>query len=91
MRLYVSAYSVEGIGDPAFDKHGALEHIPDTMLPGLPDIMIWVGGLAGIALFYMLASRIFPLINIWEQKELLLYKQHKPFHRTEVLVLAKKD
>ncbi len=91
VRLYVAAYSVDGIGDPAVDKHHALEHIPGTILPGLPDVMIWVGGLAGIALVYMLASRIFPLINIWEQKELLLYKKHKPFHRTEVLVLGKKD
>ncbi|SVD93512.1 uncharacterized protein METZ01_LOCUS446366 [marine metagenome] len=39
----------------------------------------------------MLATRIFPIINIWEQKELLLYKFHKKLHRTEVLVLGKPD
>ena len=40
---------------------------------------------------YLLASRVLPGISIWEQKELLLYKSHKPFHRTEVLVLGKPD
>ena len=30
-------------------------------------------------------------MNIWEQREMLLYRVHKRFHRTEVLVLAKKD
>ncbi len=91
VRIYVAAYSVPGIGDASIDKHHALEPIPATVLPGAPDVMIWVGGLSGVVLVYMLASRIFPVINIWEQKELLLYKRHKPFHRTEVLVLGKKD
>ena len=40
---------------------------------------------------YLLAARLIPVINIWEQKELLLYKVHKPFHRTEVMVLGKPD
>ena len=54
--------------------------------------MMWVGGLAGAALVYLLATRVVPVISIWEQKELTLYKLHKPFHRLEeVLVLGKKD
>ena len=38
-----------------------------------------------------MASRIFPILNIWEQRELLMYKIHKPFHRTEVMVIGKPD
>ncbi len=91
VRLYVASYSVEGIGNPAVNKHHGLENIHPTIWPSVPDVMIWIGGLAGILLFYMLASRIFPVINIWEQKELLLYKKHKDFHRTKVLVLGKRD
>ena len=90
IRLYVAAYSIPGIGDPAADKH-ELHAIPSVVMPELPDILIWIGAIAGSIMVYMLASRLFPPISIWEQKELLLYKVHKPFHRTEVLVLGKPD
>ena len=90
VRIYVAAFSVPGIGDPSVDKH-AMHGIPETVMPGLPDVLIWVGAIAGSILVYMLATRVFPPLNIWEQKELLLYKFHKPFHRTEVLVLGKPD
>ena len=90
IRIYVASYSAPGIGDPAVDKH-ELHTIPAAVTPGLPDVLIWVGAISGSILVYMLASKIFPPINIWEQKELLLYKVHKPFHRTEVLVLGKPE
>ena len=94
VRLYVATYSVEGIGNPLFDKHELkLEDVKemDAVLPGLPDVFIVAGGISLVILVYLLASRIFPVVNIWEQRELLLYRVHKPFHRTEVTVLAKKD
>ena len=90
IRIYVAAYSVPGVGDPQVDKH-ELHSIPSTVYPEAADILVWVGAIAGVVLVYMLASRVFPPINIWEQKELLLYKVHKRFHRAEVLVLAKPD
>jgi len=65
--------------------------LPPANMPDLADVLLWIGALGGVVLVYVLASRIFPPMNIWEQKELLLYKLHKPFHRTEVLVLGKKD
>ena len=85
VRIFVAAYSVD---QP--DKH-ELHDVPQAILPGLPDILIWVGAISGSVLVYLLASRVFPVMNIWEQKELLLYKFHKPFHRTEVMVLGKPD
>ena len=60
-------------------------------MPDLADVLLWVGALSGVVFVYLLVSRIVPVINIWEQKEVLLYRIHKPFHRTEVLVLGKKD
>ena len=90
IRIYVAAYSVPGVGDPQVDKH-ELHSIPSTVYPEAADILVWVGAIAGVVLVYMLASRVFPPINIWEQKELLLYKVYKRFHRAEVLVLAKPD
>ena len=90
IRVYVAAYSIPGIGDTGVDKH-ELHTVPSTVLPGLPDVLIWVGALSGSVLVYLLASRVFPPIGIWEQKELLLYKVHRRFHRTEVLVLGKPE
>ena len=65
--------------------------IPQTVMPYFIDYVIWIGAIGGSVFVYMLATRIFPIINIWEQKELLLYKFHKKLHRTEVLVLGKPD
>ena len=92
IRLYVSAYSIPGIGDPTVDKHefhaslAAAPNLPDVM-----DVMVWVGVIGGSVFVYLVATRVFPVINIWEQKELLLYKLHKQFHRTQVLVLGRPE
>ena len=81
-----------GIGEQNIDKHELhLDAIPKANLPDMADILFIVGAIAGAILIYVLATRIFPVVNIWEQRELLLYKVHKRFHRTEVMVLAKPD
>ena len=88
IRIWVAAYSVAGVED----KHElSLSAIPPAVMPDIADVLIWVGAIAGMVLVYMLASRVLPVISIWEQKELLLYKSHKSFHRTEVVVLGKPD
>tara|TARA_B100000745_G_C20087129_1_gene371468 strand:+ start:120 stop:848 length:729 start_codon:yes stop_codon:yes gene_type:complete len=86
IRVYVGAFSVS----QHENKH-QLDSIPDAVLPGLPDVLIWIGGIAACVLVYMLAARFIPPINIWEQKELKLYQVHKKFHRTEVQILGKPD
>ena len=92
VRLYVAAYSVPGIGDSKIDKHELhIEDLPSAVAPNASDVFIVVGAIAGAILIYMLVSRIIPVMNIWEQRELLLYKVHKPFHRTEVQILGKPD
>ena len=81
-------------GEPLIDKHEMeLEAVKDmdAVLPALPDVFMVVGGISAVILVYLVASRLIPIVNIWEQRELLLYKIHKPFHRAEVLVLGKKD
>jgi molybdopterin-containing oxidoreductase family membrane subunit len=92
IRLYVAGYSVPGIGDRTIDKHELrVEDIPAANLPDVADIFIIVGALAGCILVFLLAARVVPAVNIWEQRELLLYKVHKRFHRTEVMILGKSD
>ena len=87
VRIYAAAYSIPE------DEAAAhrLEVIPSAVTPGLPDVLIWVGAISGAILVFMLVSRVIPVVSIWEQKELLLYKVHRRFHRTEVMVLGKPD
>ena len=90
IRLYVAAYSVPGIGNPLVDKH-ELHSIPAAHLPEIADVFIIVGALSGSILVYLLATRLIPVTSIWEQRELLLYRVTKQFHRAEVVVLGKPD
>ena len=92
IRLYVAAYSVDGIGVPAIDKHALdIDNLPAAVTPGVADVFIMLGFVGGALLLYLLASRIFPILSIWEQRELLMYKIHKTFHRTEVMILGKPE
>ena len=89
IRLYVAAYSIP---DEFSSAHALpLDRIPAAHMPDIADIFIILGAISGSILLYMLAAKLIPPVNIWEQKELLLYKVHKKFHRTEVMVLGKPD
>ncbi len=88
VRLYVGAYSV---ADRSHQKELSLDAIPAAHTPGLEDILLILGVLGGSVLVYLLATRVFPVVNIWERKEGSMYEWHKPFHRTEVKVLAKPE
>ena len=87
IRLYVAAFSVSDLPN----KHELVDILPDAVMPGVPDVVIGIGGISACILIYMLGTRIIPPINVWEQKEVTLYRFHKPFHRTEVQVLGKPD
>jgi molybdopterin-containing oxidoreductase family membrane subunit len=93
IRLYVAAYSVPGIGEPSVDKHIGLEidKLPDTVFPDLWNVFIMVGAIGGMVFIFMMATRVIPIINIWEQRELKLYEVHKKFYKTVVRVLGKPD
>ncbi|MBN18219.1 MAG: hypothetical protein CL758_01860 [Chloroflexi bacterium] len=91
IRLYVAAYSVPGIGDPNVSKHALPTNSLPAHLPEISDIFIMLGYISGSILVFMLATKIIPVINIWEQREVTMYEVHKKFHRTEVKILGKPD
>ncbi len=93
IRLYVAAYSVEGIGNPSYHKHALdLDHIPKTVMPDMWDIFILLGAIGATVLAYMIASRLFPIMNVWEQRELQLYDRgHVEYHRGHVRVMGKSE
>lgn len=87
IRLFVASYSVSGNSGDIHSVPG----VPSFHGPDGIDVLIIVGALGGAVFLFLLMSRVFPIMNIWEQRELTLYKRHKKFHRTEVLVLGKPD
>lgn len=84
IRLFVASYSVG-------DEGRVLEALPAARLPQAADILIILGGLAGAALFYLLAARaLFPLSR-WEVREGELLEEERTFLRRKVKVIAKVD
>ncbi len=86
IRVYVPAYQVAADED----KH-ELQAIPVANMPDVADVFIMLGIIGGSIFVYLLATKVIPAVNLWEQKELLLYSVHKRFHRTEVHIMGKPD
>ena len=85
IRLYVSAFSVED------STAHTLEVVPAAHLPDGADILMIVGALSGAVLFYALATKLFPVISIWEMKAYMMLQVQSAFHRREVTVIAKPE
>ncbi len=85
IRIYVGSFSVE---DPTTKTLGAL---PNTVTPGTLDILLIVGGISGAIFLYLLATRVVPLVSIWQSKEGLLYVMVKPLLKGRYLFLGKPD
>lgn len=83
MRLYVGPWSIE--------EHltHELEHVPAFYPPGVADILIIVGFLAGVGFLYLLASRFIPILSVWEMKEGTLLRRVGRLVRLEMAVIAK--
>ena len=85
VRYYVAGFSVED------QTLHILETLPDFNSPGLPDLLVIVGGVSGAILTYMLGTRIFPIISIWEIKEGLMLQRVRKFMKREIRVLGKPE
>lgn len=89
IRLYVASWDVAGknfANQLEMKMHDVPTKIP---APEYADILIIVGFISGSIFIFMLATRLIPAVNIWEQKEMLLYKAEVQFHRTKVMVMGK--
>ena len=102
VRMFVAAYSVPGIGNPdghpdIHMQHGLkfsmdMAHLPETVYPQVWDVFIMLGAVGLMVLAYLFASRLFPIMNFWEQRELQLYdKGHVPYHRGHVRIMGKSE
>ena len=91
VRLYVGAWDVAGKSSMMEDMmYMKMSEVPTKIpTPQIADIFVIVGFIGGSILVFMLATRLIPAVNIWEQKEMLLYKAEVQFHRTKVMVMGK--
>ncbi len=85
LRIFVGSFNAGQI------YKAALDTVPAAAWPDLWDIFIVLGGLGGAALLYLAATRLLPLISIWETKEGTHYQDLRSFVRGEYLVLAKPE
>jgi molybdopterin-containing oxidoreductase family membrane subunit len=69
----------------------SLAELPPSVFPDIWDIFIVIGGLGLAALIYLLATKIFPVLSLWEIKEATKYQSQGPFMRIRSLVLAKPE
>ncbi len=68
-----------------------LTEAPPAVYPDVWDIFMVLGGIGGAVFVYLLATRVLPLLSVWEVKEGALYQRMSRFIRGEYLVLAKPE
>ena len=97
VRLYVPAFQ---FSSEDFKYHSIAEfeaeagQIAAQLLPVTPDVwdvFIILGGLAGVALVFLLGTKLLPVMSMWETKEGLLYILYKPFLKGRYMVLGKPE
>ena len=69
----------------------ALSRVPAAVWPDLWDICIIIGALGLVALVYLIAAKLLPLMSIWEIKEGAKYQKMDTLMKGEYLVLAKPE
>ncbi|HZA24286.1 MAG TPA: hypothetical protein VFA32_17060 [Dehalococcoidia bacterium] len=85
IRIFVSAFN-------AGDIYAlGLSRVPPPVFPDIWDIFIVLGGLGLMVFVYLLASKVIPIISVWEVKEGALYQRKDHLFRGEYMVLAKPE
>jgi molybdopterin-containing oxidoreductase family membrane subunit len=87
IRIYAATWSV----DPARIHERVLTVIPDTRFPDIFDIFVMVGAPAAAVLAVLLATRVVPVVSIWETKQWMLLSSFIKYHRGHAMVVAKPD
>ena len=87
VRLYVPSWSVPG--DLIHDPY--LTDIPGTLWPDVFDILAIVGSISAAILLMLLATRLIPVVSIWEIQQMNLLSRPVKFLRTHGILVAKPD
>ncbi len=85
MRMIVGAFNAGDVYDVA------LTRVPPAAWPDVWDVFMVIGGLGAVIFIYLLATKIIPILSVWETKEGTKYQKMGTLIRGEYLVLAKPE
>lgn len=83
MRIYLASFSASNL------PGHVLEQVPPGRWPDFADVVVVIGALAGAALAYLLAMRIYPAISLWEVHEGTLLEVEEHLVKARVRIIAK--
>ena len=87
VRIYVAAWAVPE--DRIHERF--LTEYPKTVYPDIMDIFIMVGALAGSVLLVLLATRVIPIVSIWDVQQFNLLYRPVDYMKTKVALIGKPD
>ena len=87
IRIYVAAWTVPE--DRIHERF--LREYPSAVYPDIMDMLIMVGALAGSILLIMLATRVLPIISIWDVQQFNLLYRPMQYMKTKVALIGKPD
>lgn len=85
IRLFSAAFTNKDI------TQDRLHTLPATYQPGVLDVLILVGAIAGTIAIVMLAFRMIPVPSIWEVTAGMRLRVKRRFHNVDVMVIGKPD
>jgi len=88
IRIFVGAANAAE-GQAIYDT--LLEHVPPPVYPDVWDVFMVVGGIGAAIFVYLVATKLLPLLSLWEVKEGAMYQRWGQFMRGEYIVLAKPE
>ena len=85
LRIFVGSFN-------AGDLYGiGLATVPGAVWPDVWDVFIVIGGIGAVAFIYLIATKVIPVLSVWETKEGTKYQKMETFIKGEYLVLAKPE
>lgn len=87
VRLYVAAWTVPE--DRIHERF--LTEYPSTVYPDIMDIFIMVGALTGSVLLILAATRVLPILSIWDVQQFNLLYRPVEYMKTKVSLIGKPD
>ena len=85
IRMIVGAFNAGDLYDVG------LSRVPGAAWPDVWDVFMVIGGLGGAIFIYLLATKIIPILSVWETKEGTKYQKMGTLIRGEYLILAKPE
>lgn len=87
VRIYVAAWAVPE--DRIHERF--LTEYPPTVYPDIMDIFIMVGAVAGSILIVLAATRVLPILSIWDVQQFNLLYRPVDYMKTKVSLIGKPD